>query len=91
MAKNAARRPQESACLVRQYRLDALKITSDECCALTSINLQPTENSNYSKVASQSAMARISSSETRCMMPFMAAVWPLLRAPLVMSFIWLYA
>ncbi len=91
MAKSVARWPQESACLARQYRLDASKVTSTECCVLTSINLQPTENFNYSKVASQSAMARISSSETRCMMPFMAAVWPWLRAPLAMSFIWLYA
>lgn len=38
-------------------------------------------------VASQAAMAAISSSFTMAMMGFMAAVWPLARAPLLMSFI----
>ena len=41
------------------------------------------------RVDSHSAMAFISSSETPAMMPFMAAVWPLLRLPDLMSFIWL--
>ncbi len=41
----------------------------------------------FSYFASHSAMAFISSSETCMIMAFMAAVWPLLRLPLLMSFI----
>src|SRR5690606_8168116 len=41
----------------------------------------------YLRLSSHIEMALISSSLTRCITPFMAAVWPLLRAPLLMSFI----